>query len=187
MFQRLTWQFQLIFGLWTSQKWNLREGKKANFLVVPRHCELIFCLMTSQNVIWLKSNSDDSSWWMTISNHFLLLDQPKMRLYSNRLSDDSSGRMALKSHFLHFEKHKIWLWCVRESDVSSGARHCDLIFFLLTSLKCDLGEVEKAMFHVFACNFEIIFGLLTIPCHMPACHSTQLTASRPAQNATWLK
>jgi len=43
------------------------------------------------------------------------------------------------------------------------ARHWKLIFFLTTNPKCDLGEVEKAMFHVLACHFEIIFGLLTIP------------------------
>ena len=27
----------------------------------------------------------------------------------------------------------------------------------------DLGEFEKAMFHLLACHFELIFGLLTIP------------------------
>ena len=42
------------------------------------------------------------------------------------------------------------------------ARHWKLIFFLFTSPKFDLGEVEKAMFHVLACHFELILGLLTI-------------------------
>ena len=41
--------------------------------------------------------------------------------------------------------------------------HWENIFFLLTSPKCDLGEVEKAMIQGFACNFELILGLLTIP------------------------
>ena len=34
------------------------------------------------------------------------------------------------------------------------ARHWKLIFFLLTSSKSDLGEVEKAMIHVLACPFN---------------------------------
>ena len=42
------------------------------------------------------------------------------------------------------------------------ARHCKLIFFLLTSPKCDLGEIEKAMSQDFTCHFELIFGLFTI-------------------------
>jgi len=35
--------------------------------------------------------------------------------------------------------------------------------YLLTSPKCDLSEVEKAMFQGLAFHFELIFGLLTIP------------------------
>ena len=42
-------------------------------------------------------------------------------------------------------------------------RHWELIFILLTSPKCDLGEVEKATFQVLACHFELYIGLLTIP------------------------
>jgi len=40
--------------------------------------------------------------------------------------------------------------------------HWELIFFLLTSPKCDLSEVEKAMFQGLACHVELIFGILTI-------------------------
>ena len=36
------------------------------------------------------------------------------------------------------------------------------LFFLLTSSKCDLGDFEKAMFQVFPCHFELIYGLLSI-------------------------
>jgi len=43
------------------------------------------------------------------------------------------------------------------------AKHWEQIFFLLTSPKCDLFEVEKAMFQRLAYHFEVIFGLLTIP------------------------
>jgi len=36
-------------------------------------------------------------------------------------------------------------------------------FRTLDHPKVDLGEVEKAMLQVLACNFELILGLLTIP------------------------
>ena len=39
------------------------------------------------------------------------------------------------------------------------ARPKELILFVLTSPKCDLGEVEKAMFKGLACHFELNFGL----------------------------
>jgi len=42
------------------------------------------------------------------------------------------------------------------------ARQRKLIFFLLNSLKCDLGEGEKAMFQEYLCHIELIYGLLTI-------------------------
>jgi len=42
------------------------------------------------------------------------------------------------------------------------ARHWELIFFLLTNPKCDLGEFEKAMFQGLPCYFELIIGLLNI-------------------------
>jgi len=47
--------------------------------------------------------------------------------------------------------------------IQVDARHRELIFFLLTSPKCYLGEVEKAMFQGLACHFELIFGLFIIP------------------------
>ena len=40
------------------------------------------------------------------------------------------------------------------------ARNGELIFCLLTSPKCDLDEVEKAMIHVVECHFEVIFCFL---------------------------
>ena len=42
------------------------------------------------------------------------------------------------------------------------ARHWELIFFLLTRPKCDLGDFEKAKFQGFPCQFELIFGYLNI-------------------------
>jgi len=43
------------------------------------------------------------------------------------------------------------------------ARQWEFIFLLLTSPKCDLGEVEKAMFKLLICHSELIFGIFTIP------------------------
>jgi len=42
------------------------------------------------------------------------------------------------------------------------ARHRELIFFLSTSPKCDLSEVDKVMVQGLECLFEFIFGILTI-------------------------
>ena len=43
------------------------------------------------------------------------------------------------------------------------ASHWEHIFFLLTSPKCALGEVEKPMFQGLVCHLELIFGHLIIP------------------------
>ena len=43
------------------------------------------------------------------------------------------------------------------------ANHWELIFFPLTSPKCDLGKDEKVIIHVVACHFELILGLLAKP------------------------
>jgi len=47
--------------------------------------------------------------------------------------------------------------------IQVDARHQELIFFFLTSPKCDLDEVEKSTFQGLACYFELIFGIVTIP------------------------
>ena len=41
------------------------------------------------------------------------------------------------------------------------ARNCELIFFLLTNAKFDLGEVEKAMFQALEWHSKLILGLWT--------------------------
>ena len=43
------------------------------------------------------------------------------------------------------------------------AKHWGIIYFLLTNPKCDLCEVKKAMFQGLACHFELTFGLLANP------------------------
>jgi len=89
------------------------------------------------------------------------------------------------------------------------ARHWEHIFFLLTSPKCDLGKVEKALFQGLAYHFELIFGLLTIPkCDLGEVRKTMIqivewyfevtfkgsqgtynsfSASWPGENATFVK
>jgi len=61
--------------------------------------------------------------------------------------------MALKSLFLPLDKPKINFDEVEKSMFLVVARHWEYIFFFLTSSKCDLGEVEKAMFQWLACYF----------------------------------
>jgi len=61
--------------------------------------------------------------------------------------------MALSTYFEPLDQPKVRCF----------AWHLDLNFGLLTIPKCDLFEVEKAMFQGFSCHFELIFGLLTIP------------------------
>jgi len=41
------------------------------------------------------------------------------------------------------------------------ARHCELIFCLLTTTKCDLFEVDKPMIQVVEWHFEVIFFFLS--------------------------
>jgi len=43
------------------------------------------------------------------------------------------------------------------------AFHFELNFYLLTSSKCDLDEIDKAKIHVLSSQFELIFCLLTSP------------------------
>ena len=50
---------------------------------------------------------------------------------------------------------------LREAIFLLFARHCELIFCLFTSPKCDLDEVEKAMIQVVEWHFEVIYCLLT--------------------------
>ena len=57
----------------------------------------------------------------------------------------------------------MWLGSGREYEVSSGLQALWTISCLFTSPKCDLSNVEKAMFEVLAVHFHLIFFLLTNP------------------------
>jgi len=61
--------------------------------------------------------------------------------------------MAIKSHFLPIEKPKLDFGDVKAM-IQVVANHSGIIYFLLTNQKCDLCEVEKAMFQRVAYYFE---------------------------------
>ena len=79
------------------------------------------------------------------------------------------------------------------------ARHWEIFFFLLSSPKCDLGEVKKAMFQGLAWHFELIFGLVEhqnfnlvevkkkIFFKDSNCTFNLFSSSGPAQNVTCVK
>jgi len=84
----------------------LGEVKKASFLEVARHCELIFCLLTIPKFDLdevEKAMIQVVEWPFEVIFCFLT----KEIFFSSRYSYDSRGRMALKSHFLLLDKPKI--------------------------------------------------------------------------------
>ena len=54
--------------------------------------------------------------------------------------------MALIRHFLPLESTKFDFGYVEKAMFEVVHRHSELLFFLLTSPKCELGEIEKVMF-----------------------------------------
>ena len=125
------------------------KWKKPCFNVSNGIHNLFWASGLGQNAIWIKSKSDDSSWRMSLWSYFLLLDQPKMWLFLSRLKWTS----ALKSPFLPLEEPEIRLWWGRESDISSVRQALGTHFLPLTNPKCEIGEVEKAMFQGVAWHF----------------------------------
>jgi len=89
---------------------------------------------------------------MTLQSNYLPLETPNIRLWCGRENNVSSGHQALGTHSLPLEQAKMRLGLSRESDVSMAriyldlifglliillvARHCDLIFCLLTNPNC---------------------------------------------------
>jgi len=76
--------------------------------------------------------------------------------------------MAIKSHFLPIDMLKLDFGDVKAM-FQEVANHWGIIYFLLTNPKCDLCEVEKAMFQRVAYYFE------------------SFSASWQTQNATWVR
>jgi len=77
------------------------------------------------------------------------------------------------------------------------ARHWKLIFFLLTSPKCDMSKVEKAIFEGLVSHLELIFGILIIPkCDLVEVeksifelhlwHFQHISGLGLSRNATWV-
>ena len=97
------------FRLLDQPKMRLGWSQKATFLVVATECELNFYLLNRQNVNWMNSKKWWFKLWMLLWRHFLLLDNPKMRLSSSRYRNDSYGRIALTIHFLPLDNPKLVL------------------------------------------------------------------------------
>ena len=95
---------------------------------------------------------------MAIWNHFLPLGLPKMRLRWVWKSHISDCRLALRSHFQPLDQPKKPFGWDRENDVSRALNPFELIFGLLNITKCDVVEVEKAVFLVVARHTEFIFS-----------------------------
>jgi len=103
--------------------------------VVEWHFEVMFCFLTNRNCDCFqvgKATIQVMEWHLKI--HFLPLDKPL----------NSTLVMSRKQCFKMI------------------ARHWELIFFLLTSSKCDLCEFQEAIFQKFPLHFELIYVLLTI-------------------------
>jgi len=92
-----------------SPKYNFGEFNKATFLVVVRHCELIFCLLDSPKCDLdeiVKAMIQVVEWHFEVI--FCLLINRKYDYFKSK-TDDSSRRMALESHVLPLDKPKIRL------------------------------------------------------------------------------
>ena len=66
------------------------------------------------------------------------------------------ARMAHTTNFRHLERPKSYLGEVNKATFLVVARHCELIFCLFTSPKCDLDEVEIALIQVVEWHIEVI-------------------------------
>ena len=73
------------------------------------------------------------------------LPNRKRKFFQVEKSYDSNGRMALESHCLPLDKFEIDFGEVEKAIFQVVARLWEHIFFLLTTPKCDLVEVEKAI------------------------------------------
>jgi len=80
-----------------------------------------------------------------------------MQLGKSRKSDDSICRMSLLSHFLLLDQPKLRILQVDKETIQFVEWHLKFIFCLLTSPKSGFGEVEKATFQVVARHWELIF------------------------------
>ena len=129
---------------------------------------------------WWCRESDVSSGRMTLLTHFRPLEHPKMWLGWGRKTDShlildlwTSSKYVLdeveKAMFQGLEWHSQLIfehWAswkcnfVNTKSNNSSCRQSGGTHFLsLDQPKCNLAEVEKAMFPGVACQFDLIFGL----------------------------
>ena len=134
MFQVVTRHLELVFFLLTSPKFELGEFEKVMFQGVAWHFELISPSWSAQNATCVRSKKRCFKVSNGILNLFSASGLAENAIWWRRISDYSSGRQSLGTHYL-----------------------------LLTSPKCDLGEVVKDTFQGIACHFELSSGFVTIP------------------------
>ena len=97
----------------------------------------------AQNAILLRSRKRCFKCYHDPLKSFRSLDQLKFSLWCVRESDVSIVPMVLWTKFLHLWPDKNSTCVSSRNDVASSALQFQLIFCLLSSPNCDLGEVEK--------------------------------------------
>jgi hypothetical protein len=117
MYPVVEWLWELNINILSVTKYDLCEVEKAMFLGYGSPCELIFCFWWALNATLVMSKSDISWGSVSMWTKFVLSACSIKRLGRVQKSGVSRCRMALRSHFC-----------------------------LLGVPKCDLGEVEKAIF-----------------------------------------
>ena len=85
---------------------------------------------------------------MSLLSHFLLLDQPKMRLFQVDKATIQVVEWHFKVIFCDLTSPKFDFCEVEKAMFLEVVRHWEQISFFLTNPKCDVGEVEKAKFQV---------------------------------------
>ena len=191
--------FELTFFLLTPPKCYLRKVKK-------KRCFKGFEIWPLTFPVWL--------WTLTFDfetlTQILPLHQLKLRLTRRRWSDDYSSRIETLNLFSASWLNLIAKWkrCLKcsqstlnsylplvqpimrvqwsqENDVSSCPRHCQLIYCLLTSPKCDLRKVKKRWFkgfEIYCSTFH--FWPWTLNFELRLWNFISNSNSSPAQNAS---
>ena len=141
--------FRKKFGPFTSPKCDLGEVEKLIFQVIARYWELISASWPAQNATWDRSRkrcfkgsrctlnkfsaswtTQNATWVRSWKRCFKWSPDTSTTFYDTRPAKNATWKNTIKRCF------------------KGSHGNFDLIFCLLTCPKCDLGEVEKAMFQV---------------------------------------
>ena len=143
-------------------KFDLVEYEKAMFQVVARHCKLIFCHLTSPKCNFgegEKALFQGLAWHLELNLGLLpVRNATWMRLIKRyfKRSTGTGNSFSAPSHSQNATCAKSRMrWFKRSNDCT--------LFCMFTIPKCDLFEVDKAIFQVVEWHFESIFCLLSSP------------------------